>query len=153
MGNILLIVDIQDAFLKDEYKHIVQDIKDYIAESNYASIIGTVFRNEPSSNFVKYLKWNGCMETQTNLVPCHRVILKSTYGLPDWSLNIFKTTSCVDIVGVDTDACVMAVAFQLFDAGINFRILSDMCYSSGGKEIHDTALKLMERNFGSAVII
>ncbi|MGN1213032.1 MAG: isochorismatase family protein [Christensenellales bacterium] len=56
----------------------------------------------------------------------------------------------MEICGTDIDACCLAIAFNLFDNNIRPIILSDLCASStGNKDIHSSALKIMERQFGS----
>ena len=125
-------------------------INDHIAE--YDEIIGTVFENNEDSNFVKLLNWRGCMGYCSNIISCDRIIHKSSYGLSDNVIQDFKSYSRVDIFGVDTDACVLAIAFLLFDAGINFRIISDCCFSSGGEKMHNIGIEIMKRNFKNAVI-
>lgn len=50
------------------------------------------------------------------------------------------------VVGFDTDACVLATAFALFDAGVIPYIDSRGCDSSGGTELHDAALAIAARS-------
>ena len=59
----------------------------------------------------------------------------------------------MDICGTDTDACCLAIAFNLFDNNISPIILSSLCASSSSnKEIHNHALEIMKRQFGSASV-
>ena len=75
---------------------------------------------------------------------------KHTYAL-NTTKNLSKKFA-YDVIGCDTDACILATAFKLFDENYEFRVLSDYCFSSGGKEVHDSAVEIMKRNFGTAVI-
>ncbi|MEC4815814.1 MAG: isochorismatase family protein [Scytonema sp. PMC 1069.18] len=59
----------------------------------------------------------------------------------------------VAVCGVDTDACVMATALGLFDAGFETFVVSDGCASSGGQEYHEAAIKILERNIGAQYVI
>ncbi len=59
----------------------------------------------------------------------------------------------VVVCGVDTDACVMATALGLFDAGFETLIVSDACASSGGQEYHEAAIKILKRNIGEKYVI
>ena len=55
----------------------------------------------------------------------------------------------MEICGTDTDACCLAIAFNLFDNNIKPIILSDLCASSSrNKNIHNNALEIMKRQFG-----
>ncbi len=55
--------------------------------------------------------------------------------------NISRVTVC----GLDTDACVMAVMFSLFDAGIECHLKEDLCWSSSG--LHDAAMSIIREQF------
>jgi len=59
----------------------------------------------------------------------------------------------VAVCGVDTDACVMATALGLFDAGFETFVVSDGCASSGGREYHEVAIKILKRNIGEKYVI
>ncbi len=59
----------------------------------------------------------------------------------------------VAVCGVDTDACVMATALGLFDAGFETFVVSDGCASSGGQEYHEAAIKILKRNIGEKYVI
>lgn len=59
----------------------------------------------------------------------------------------------VAVCGVDTDACVMATALGLFDAGFETFVVSDACASSGGQEYHEAAIKILKRNIGEKYVI
>ena len=52
------------------------------------------------------------------------------------ALNALKQFQKVAICGVDTDACVMAAFFALWDAEIPSVILANYCASSGGESFH-----------------
>ena len=57
----------------------------------------------------------------------------------------------IDVIGLDTDACVLSHCFDLFDKDIPFHVLIDGCYSSGGAEMHDIGVKILQRQFNNAV--
>lgn len=55
----------------------------------------------------------------------------------------------IEICGTDTDACCLAIAFNLFDNNIKPIILSNLCASSSSNNsIHKNALEIMKRQFG-----
>lgn len=153
-GTALLIIDVQKEFMNDINGYsMVKHINDYIETERYDKVIGTVFRNSIDSNFIRLLNWNDCMDDTVSAVKCDEVWNKNgTYGLTYDILERLKEYEHVDIIGMDIDACVMAAAFQLFDANIDFSILTDMCFSSGGEVIHKAAIEIMKRNFGKAVV-
>ena len=57
----------------------------------------------------------------------------------------------MEICGTDTDACCLAIAFNLFDNNIKPIILSELCDSSSSRNpnLHENALEIMKRQFGS----
>ena len=140
----LLVVDIQEEFVTSD---ILNNVVDYINNSQYDSLIFTVFENTKDSNFVKLLNYTNCMKTKP-LIESSNLYKKSTYGISSSLIDKLKTYSQVDVIGTDIDACVMAICYQLFDAGINFRIITKYCYGI----LKDEAIKIMERNFGKAVV-
>lgn len=140
----LLVVDIQKEFVTPD---ILNEIVNYINSSQYDSMIFTVFKNTKDSNFVKLLNYTGCMKTKP-LIESGNLYKKSTYGISSSLIDKLKTYSQVDVVGTDIDACVMAICYQLFDASINFRIITKYCYG----RLKEEAVKIMERNFGKAVV-
>lgn len=140
----LLVVDIQKEFVTPD---ILNEIVNYINSSQYDSMIFTVFENTKDSNFVKLLNYTGCMKTKP-LIESGNLYKKSTYGISSSLIDKLKTYSQVDVVGTDIDACVMAICYQLFDASINFRIITKYCYG----RLKEEAVKIMERNFGKAVV-
>ncbi len=71
------------------------------------------------------------------------------YGLPQSLIEKLKAYPRVGIAGVDTDACVFAACFNLWDCGVQPIILANYCSSSGGSMIHKAALSIMQRQFGA----
>ena len=140
--NALLVIDIQKEFVSED---IIKEVKDFMDKSNYNLVLGTIFENKMDSNFTKLLHYYDCMKVKPEL-NCE-IVKKSTYGLDSTTINRLKDYQ-VDVIGTDIDACVMAVCYQLFDAGINFKILTKYCYGS----LKTEALEIMKRNFGKAVI-
>lgn len=176
MNRILLAVGLQDAFaVEPYYSKCIDYIKKHTAE--YTKVIHTYFANprmhyvtghddrsddiQKNKNFKKYIGYTEEGLSSDDLMralhdPDSR--LKSGYliqgNICDISSNEYLPNHChYDLIGCDTDACIMGIAFQLFDNEYDFSILTEYCYSSGGKEYHDMAVKLMQRNFGSAVVL
>lgn len=131
--------------------------------SPYTRVFRTHFyKSSINKNFKHLLDYEGSDITSSYITErssdADCIIKYGTYGLPD-NFDSFETAGTYlpnkgvyDIIGHDTDACVMAVAFQLFDKGYDFRVLTKWCYSSGGIEMHRMAVELMKRNFGRAVV-
>lgn len=152
--KVLLVVDLQPEFrVEPEYSRLLKYIK--LRKQDYALIISTVFCNEPDSMFVRYLNYTKCMTPSVSLDYKTDVVWgKFSYCAGASLYNYIekmKPDVEVDVIGCNTDACVMATCFELFEHNIPFNILVDFCYSTCGKEIHDIAVRLMKLNFGTAV--
>lgn len=53
------------------------------------------------------------------------------------------------IVGIDTDMCVLKIAMDLFDNGIEPIIFTDCCASTAGLQAHLAGLAVLSRNIGA----
>lgn len=154
MSKYLLVVDVQREFVKDKTgEKVYQKCLDYIASAHnagYTAVIAAVYKQ--SDNFVnmdRLLSWNDVKEPMAlDFVPdamfCH-----AGYSIKEYPS--VTAVDMIDIIGFDTDACVLSAAFDVFNIGCNMRILSNLCWSSGGAKLHKAALMIMERQFGEAL--
>jgi nicotinamidase-related amidase len=159
MSNALLIVDVQSYFMKDAPDDLPRRIVNHHNALNYDYVVFTNFKNEPDSNFVKLLKWDKCGTEEdaqlpnefSNFATRHNTFTRASY-------SAFKTTDLHDylqqkhveqliICGVDSDACVLATAFEAFDLGYHVKINFDLTYSSN--DLHKAAQLIAERNIFS----
>lgn len=51
--------------------------------------------------------------------------------------------------GIDTDMCVLKVAMDIFDIGIEPIVLTDCCASTAGLQAHLAGLAVLSRNIGA----
>ncbi|MPN37515.1 hypothetical protein SDC9_185034 [bioreactor metagenome] len=71
---------------------------------------------------------------------------KTTYALPHKDLfDLVGLCTHIDVVGFDTDACVMAAAINLFDEGYDFDVLGEYCASTNGWDYHEAAMKIISK--------
>ena len=61
MNKLLLVVDVQNAFINDNTKHILNKISNLIDDSDYNTVIFTRFINDEDSIWYKKLNYKGCM--------------------------------------------------------------------------------------------
>lgn len=147
----LIVVDLQKAFSPP------QDMVDKITalRGAYDIVIATQFINPPSGRFETILNYTRCRlgTPDTDIViplsPQH-IFDRFSYGLQPQHVEVLKQypVKSWDIVGCDTDACVLATCYALWDNNIDFRVLKELCYSSGGAALHRAALAIIERSFG-----
>ena len=150
LNKALLVVDVQKEFTHDPA--YIKQIKALILDHPYYEVIGTYFKNQKDSTFVKRLMYFDCMYATKSLIACDKLVETCSYGLPIETIEYLKQFSEVNVIGMDSDASIMAICYQLFDADINFYVLSTYCRSSGGEIINKSAIEILRRNFGPAVI-
>lgn len=158
--GILLAVDLQNGFLiSPECKAVVPKVVE--RASQFHQVWATRFFNR-NVNFSRQLNWNEMVSGQsTELSTILSPVVSKTFDKPSYSpvsqalLQALPrdAITTVAVCGVDTDACVMATALGLFDAGFETFVVSDGCASSGGQEYHEAAIKILERNIGAEYVI
>lgn len=162
MNKALFVIDVQGFFENEKTKLIVKKINNYIKKNSdkYSFVVFTVFKNDPGSSLRKIFKWNGCANEKdieiikelSESVGKNEIIFRNTYSLykvyhVQSKLKKHKIEQ-VDICGFDTDCCVLATAYDLFDSGYRPLILKDLCFSTAKEKLHNPALKIIERNCG-----
>lgn len=171
--KILLIVDVQKEFADDDnnrhdYNKVIQFIKENGNLGSYDKIISTGFRNGENPNFRHNLRWYGCEKSNLQSLEylddidnsLHTVIFKDGYSdRSDCVVSAIKNfnntipeNAEIDIIGCDLDACVMAICFQLWDAGFSFKVLTEYCYITAKDFTKEDVIKIMKRNFGQCII-
>jgi nicotinamidase-related amidase len=159
MSNALLIVDVQRYFMADVPDDLPQRIVNHHKALNYDHVVFTNFQNKPESNFVKSLKWDKCSTDEDAQLPEEfSALATSDNTFTRAAYSAFKTTDLhaylqqrlverLIICGVDSDACVLATAFEAFDLGYHVKIDFDLTYSSN--DLHKAAQLIAERNIFS----
>ena len=162
MNKALIIIDVQKYFLTDETKSIVKRISEYLKTNSdkYTAIYFTIFKNDQNAPLWKISEWRDCtgspdtdicselkeFTTENNLF--YKNVL-SAVRVPEISQGIKdKNISEVNLCGFDTDCCVLATAYDLFDQGIKPVILEDLTWSTSEEKLHKPALQMIERNIG-----
>ena len=156
----MLAVDLQNGFLiSPECRAVVPKVVE--RASQFHQVWATRFFNR-NANFSRQLNWNEMVSGQpTELSTILSPVVSKTFDKPSYSpvsqallqALLRDAITTVAVCGVDTDACVMATALGLFDAGFETFVVSDGCASSGGQEYHEAAIKILERNIGAQYVI
>ena len=172
--RILLIVDLQKEFADIDnnsynYNKVMQFVKENGNKGSYDKIISTCFRNGENPNFRDNLNWYDCEDSCASSLEyldyvdsaINTVYIKQGYATKDnflsREINIFNESipedAEVHIIGCDLDACIMAICFQLWDAGItNFKVLTEFCYTTATDFTKEEVVKIMKRNFGKCIV-
>lgn len=164
MSKPLLIVDVQSGFINEFTHHIPQRIVRLLESGEYKPLLFTRFVNEPDGPYQRFLKWHSCdREPETNLVPelephaqPDLVFSKpGLCGLPDKLAYYLKKQEIgqIFIVGIDTDMCVLKIAMDIFDIGIEPIVFTDCCASTAGLQAHLAGLAVLSRNIGATRLL
>lgn len=156
----LLVVDVQVGFINDFTHHIPHRVARLIDQKLYSPILFTRFINATDGPYTRLLKWNGCNDAPEidlceDLAPYAEpqfIFSKpGLCGLPAELVDYLcqKQIQQVAVVGIDTDMCVLKIAMDLFDQGIEPIVLTDCCASTAGLQAHLAGLAVLSRNIGA----
>jgi nicotinamidase-related amidase len=156
----LMVVDVQKGFVNEHTAHIPARAE--ALQHDYAHVIATRFVNAAGSPHRTILKWSrfapGDPETDLafELRADAHIIEKAVYTAVTPALLAWLRARNIDTVhlcGIDTDACVMKNALDLFEAGIRPVVLADACMSHAGPEMHAFGLEILRRLIGHANVV
>jgi nicotinamidase-related amidase len=140
MSKVLIVIDVQKFFITEETKPIIENIAKYLKNnfSKYSAIYFTIFKNDSKAPLWKISQWQGCTNSpDTNICDEIKEFSNSTnlfYKNILSAAKILQITqgikknniSEVHLCGFDTDCCVLATAYDLFDLGIKPVILENL---------------------------
>jgi|SRR3989338_7100579 len=144
----LLIVDLQKSF-EPSQKMIDSILK---ISKNYNTVLATQFiEGNHLFKKIRNRKIHSNEELSLCNLPKNSIIFqKTSYGLPPKLINYLKKKKIekVDICGHQTESCVLASAFYLWDIGIEPNILKELV-STKKKNLHyhKAAFLIFEKNF------
>jgi len=158
----LIVIDVQKYFLTDKTKGIVKKIQRYLSDNSnqYDKIYFTIFKNDPSGPVWQISEWKDCVNSPytdicdelQKFVNDKNLFYKNIYSafkIPQIKKGIIENNiQEVHLCGFDTDCCILATAYDLFDQGIKPVILEDLTYSTSKDKFHDPAIKMIKRNIG-----
>lgn len=156
----LLVVDVQTGFINDFTHHIPQRVARLIEQNNHAPVLFTRFVNSPTGPYTRLLSWDGCNDApETDLSAELKPHIKPEFvfsklglcGIPNELEDYLSSHQIkqVAVVGIDTDMCVLKIAMDLFDRGIEPIVLTDCCASTAGLQAHLAGLAVLSRNIGA----
>ena len=159
MPEPLLVVDVQRGFINEFTEHVPARVRRLIDTGDFDPILFTLFINTAGSPYQRLLEWHGSAgPPETDLVDelaplaaRDRVFEKrGLTGLPDQLADRLRRErfSEINVVGIDTDMCVLKIAMDLFDLGIEPVVLVDCCASTAGLQAHLAGLAILSRNIG-----
>lgn len=151
-------IDLQNGFINNDYNFIKKIEK--LLCNEFDKIIFTRFINKKNSIFEKQLNWSKMIDKKEQEIAInskdYKVIVKEGYSaITQDFINYIKENN-IDtffLCGLDTDACILKTALDIFELGLTPIVLKKYCKSSGGKKYHKFALDILKRNIGKNNII
>lgn len=165
--NLLVIIDVQKCFLNEFSEKVPLKIRNYLRKNKHkhSSFIFTKFVNKPNSQFVKYLKWDGCMPPKEaeladelkEFVNKKNTFEKSTYSIFKSKpiINFIKKSKIKKIYfcGLTSDGCVLASALEGFDLGFEIYIIKELTGTCWGpKGFNNLMLKLLGHKVNPSIL-
>jgi len=148
-------VDLQKGFLTDKIiaSGYIEKIEKFLATLSRDEVVLSKFINHPDSAFIRVLEWNRMQtddpDTQLfgNLEIAGYDVVEKT-GYTAWVPTVIEKAHAraveeIVIFGLDTDACVLKTALDVFDAGLCPLVLKDLSASSGGQTRHNIGIDLL----------
>lgn len=146
LKNVLLVVDIQKEFKDNNgyYEKILDFIDNHYEK--FDEVIAVYCDGKPTESTLgmRFRADENSLE-----FPYDRAISKSTYAVPLGELN---KNDFYTIIGCESDACVLATVFAMYDAGYQFEILRDYIYSQNSKVHRKEIESIYNRNFTGLLI-
>ena len=158
--NLLLVIDLQKAFINENTVDVVEKINNLIKDNKYDKVVFTRFINSDDSIWVKKLKYKECVSDESKRIVIdtnnNLVIDKNIYSAFTEQLKKYISDNKIDniyLCGIDTDCCVLKTAFDLFENGYNVYVLKDFCACTHGNVMHNNAIEILKRNIGDKYVI
>jgi nicotinamidase-related amidase len=162
MNFCLFVIDIQNGFISENTKHIIQRIKSLLVQNIFKYVIFTRFINTIDSPYVKYLNWQGLISEKDQKIVdelepfAKKVFDKFIYTACNLETIRFikeRNIQMIFVCGIDTEACVLKTAVDFFEANIRSYVLEYYSASNGGDDCQKAAILVLSQLIGVNHII
>ncbi|MCQ0166923.1 hydrolase [Pseudomonas sp. S12(2018)] len=148
MRQVLLIIDVQPSFNPPQW--LVDGIASLIGRM--PSVASVERHDESVTPFQRQLGWQPAAHDQS-LVAADRIFIKHGYAPTAEMLDYLRQLNPerVLVCGIQTDTCVLAAGFALFDAGLQPTLISDLTVGSSLDRSGQLGVSLWLHHFGHVV--
>lgn len=152
--KVLLIIDVQEPFLSEHTRGVPAFLQELLAREPFDLVLQSCWQNEPGSRYETQLAYDKGREANPLLhIPGERVLIRSTYSAVNDDLRrLLQRDDAVYVAGLETDACVLATLFDLWDEGYSFRVYRQGV-GTNRPDLAQPALALIRRQFGDQVLL
>lgn len=165
---VLVVVDVQNGFVRDASRHVVPVIADLVDRWQAAGldVVFTRYFNSPGSQYERLFGWTGLQgPPETDIVSelaaqarrATAVVDKRIYSLftsPGHELVRRHGWTDLYVCGIATESCVLKTAADAFEQGdLTPWIIEDASASHAGPAAHDAGIVVAARFIGPSQII
>jgi nicotinamidase-related amidase len=148
MRQALLIIDIQPSFSPPQW--LIDGIQALIGRM---PSVATVERHDESRTpFQRQLGWHPAPDDES-LIAADHVFIKYGYAPSPETIAHLKSLNLdrVLVCGIQTETCVLAAGFALFDAGLQPTLITDLTAGSSLDRSGKLGISLWQHHFGHTV--
>ncbi|MEA5669975.1 isochorismatase family protein [Pseudomonas sp. MH2] len=144
MRQALLIVDVQSTFSPPEW--LIDGIRALAAK--LPAIASVELHDEQVTPFQQQLGWHPAREDES-LIEADEVFVKHGYGQTAEAIDYLTRLGVerVLVCGLQTETCVLAAGFALFDAGLNPTLITDLTVGSSLDRSGKLGIELWTHHF------
>ncbi|QIZ22548.1 Amidases related to nicotinamidase (plasmid) [Pseudomonas putida] len=145
MHQILLIIDVQPSFNPPQW--LIDGINSLLGRM---PSVATVERHDESRTpFQRQLGWQPAKDDDS-LIAADQVFVKYGYSPSPETIAHLKQLNPerVLVCGIQTDTCVLAAGFALFDAGLTPTLITDLTVGSSLDRSGELGARLWTHHFG-----
>ena len=153
--DMLLIIDLQKNFINEYTKEVPPKIEKLFSKKLFEYVAFTKFINDTNSQFYKILNYEGCMTDEDREIVIdtknYPIFDKRIYSSFNSELKLFlekNNIGTIYLCGIDTDACVLKTAIDLFENNYDVKVIEDCSMSHSGTEYHNFAIKMLKKLIG-----
>ena len=148
MRQVLLIVDVQSTFSPPEW--LIEGISDLT--KRVPSVATIELYDETRTPFQRQLGWCPAVNDRS-LVDADHVFIKHGYSPSPATLECLKRMNPdrVLVCGIQTETCVLAAGFALFDAGLCPTLVTDLTVGSSLDRSGQLGTRLWKHHFRQTI--
>lgn len=166
--SVLVVVDVQNGFIREASAPVVPVIADLVDRWQRAGedTVFTRYLNYEGSPFERLIGWSELMTSpQTDIVEeLQPYAKKATAVIDKFGYGLFADKAGAALVsehgwteiyvcGIATESCVLATALGAFEANLNPWLIEDASASHAGQHAHDAGVLVTRRFIGEGQII
>ena len=167
-GAVLVVVDVQNGFVREESRHVVPVVVDLVNRWQAAGgdVVFTRYINYAGSPFERLIKWSELMDSpQIDIVPeLQPYVEKATAVIDKTMYSLFADArgsalvrergwNDIYVCGIATESCVLKTAVDAFELDLTPWLIEDASASHAGLAVHESGILVTQRFIGEGQII